>query len=249
MTAERDGADALMAAITGEPLPDEARADAAFLAGHRAAEADVALLRQQLGVIGDALAGDTRPRRKPVPAARNRRRVRTAALGALAAAAAATVLSGTAWLVTQSGGVADSGASAASGTSADKESGAKADSSAGSPFASPGYLACARLVAEGEVTDVERVPGAAGRERITLHVTRSYKPAKTAGEITFVLGESAGPKSLHKSDHVLVALPRHAASPDHADHADHVVVGDAPIARERDRIARALPEARELGCE
>jgi hypothetical protein len=163
--------------------------------------------------------------------------VRTAAFGALAAAAVATVLSGMAWLVTQSGG------GAGFGVSADKEVGAKADTSAGSPFADPGYLACARLVAEGEVTDVEQVPGAAGQERITLHVTRAHKPAKTAEEITFVLDGSAGPKSLHLYDHVLVALPRHTASP------DHVVVGDVPIARERARIVRALPAARELGCE
>ncbi|WP_267971389.1 hypothetical protein [Streptomyces glomeratus] len=56
MAAEYDGVDALMAAITGEPLPDAARSDAEFMAGHRAALADVALLRKQLGVLGDALA-------------------------------------------------------------------------------------------------------------------------------------------------------------------------------------------------
>ncbi|MGF0171542.1 hypothetical protein ACQF36_13840 [Streptomyces sp. Marseille-Q5077] len=57
----RGGVDALMAAITGEPLTDEARADAAFMAEHRSAAADVALLREQLGIIGHALT-------EPMPA-------------------------------------------------------------------------------------------------------------------------------------------------------------------------------------
>ncbi|MEU6775648.1 hypothetical protein [Streptomyces sp. NPDC046759] len=55
---EYGGMDALMAAITGEPLPEEARRDPAFLAGHRAAEADVAVLREQLALIAEALTGE-----------------------------------------------------------------------------------------------------------------------------------------------------------------------------------------------
>ncbi|MFS4093092.1 hypothetical protein [Streptomyces sp. AF1A] len=58
MTAEHDGLDALMAVITGEPLPEDARHDSAFLAEHRAAEADVALLRQQLARLAEHLTGD-----------------------------------------------------------------------------------------------------------------------------------------------------------------------------------------------
>ncbi|MER6091866.1 hypothetical protein [Streptomyces bluensis] len=53
-----DGMDALMAAITDEPLPEGALDDTAFAAEHRSALADVALLREQLGLIGHALAGD-----------------------------------------------------------------------------------------------------------------------------------------------------------------------------------------------
>ncbi len=59
MAAERnehDGVDALMAAITDEPLPDAARADAGFMAEHATATAEVALLREQLGIIGQALS-------------------------------------------------------------------------------------------------------------------------------------------------------------------------------------------------
>lgn len=61
----RGGVDALLAAITGEPLTDEARADAAFMAEHRSAAADVALLREQLGIIGHALAEPMPPAPAP----------------------------------------------------------------------------------------------------------------------------------------------------------------------------------------
>lgn len=59
--AEYEGsaaADALWAAITDEPLPEGAHDDPEFLAEHRSATADVALLREQLGLIGAALAED-----------------------------------------------------------------------------------------------------------------------------------------------------------------------------------------------
>ncbi|MET8563360.1 hypothetical protein ABZV75_23210 [Streptomyces flaveolus] len=56
--AEYDGMDALMAAITGDPLPEEARRDPAFLAEHREAEADVAVLREQLVRLAGALTGE-----------------------------------------------------------------------------------------------------------------------------------------------------------------------------------------------
>ncbi|AEY89412.1 hypothetical protein SHJG_4140 [Streptomyces hygroscopicus subsp. jinggangensis 5008] len=57
---EYDGMDALMAAITGDPLPEEARRDPAVLAEHRAAEADVALLRDHLARLAGALTGEER---------------------------------------------------------------------------------------------------------------------------------------------------------------------------------------------
>ncbi|MFF9772520.1 hypothetical protein ACF1HJ_02375 [Streptomyces sp. NPDC013978] len=49
------GMDALMAALLDEPLPEDARRDAEFVASHEAAVADLALLREQLGLIGEAL--------------------------------------------------------------------------------------------------------------------------------------------------------------------------------------------------
>ncbi|MDQ1029242.1 hypothetical protein QF035_006824 [Streptomyces umbrinus] len=57
--AEYEGMDALMAALTDEPLPEDARDDAEFLAEHRSALADVALLREQLRLMGDTLAAET----------------------------------------------------------------------------------------------------------------------------------------------------------------------------------------------
>ncbi|MDX3863673.1 hypothetical protein [Streptomyces europaeiscabiei] len=50
------GMDALMAALLDEPLPEEALRDAEFVASRDAAAADIALLREQLGLIGEALA-------------------------------------------------------------------------------------------------------------------------------------------------------------------------------------------------
>ncbi|WP_406321670.1 hypothetical protein [Streptomyces sp. NBC_00519] len=243
MTAEHethemyDGTDALMAAITGEELPAETRADAAFMADHRRATADVALLREQLGIIGNALAEDARPQEEPAPvrAPRNWRPVRRFAFGSLAVAAVATVLAGMGWLVVQAG----SGANEDSGSA----SGAKADTSARSPFSSPGYLACARLVAEGEVTDVEQLPGASEQDRITLHVTRSYKPEKAEKQLTLVIDEGALQKALHKGDRILVAVPQHAVTP------DYVLVGEKSIAGERAGLGRALPESAGISCE
>ncbi|WP_328496345.1 hypothetical protein OHS59_29320 [Streptomyces sp. NBC_00414] len=57
--AEYEGIDALLAAITDEPLPEGARDDPAFMAEHRSAVADVALLREQLRIMGDTLAAES----------------------------------------------------------------------------------------------------------------------------------------------------------------------------------------------
>jgi hypothetical protein len=234
-----DGTDALMAAITGERPPDGA--DAAFLAEHRAAEADVALLREQLGIIGDALAGE-RPAPRTATAevrpSRNRRAVRRFAFAGLAVTAVAGLLSGVIWLLGQAAG--DS-ANSASGTSAD--AGAKSmESAARAPLSSPGYLACTRLLVEGTVTAAGQVPSAAGQERITVHVTRAYKPRRTEPEVTFVLDARQLAAPLHRGDHVLVALPRRSATP------QQVLVGEPSIARERAGIERALGESAGATC-
>ncbi|MGC3003858.1 hypothetical protein ACPF8X_37155, partial [Streptomyces sp. G35A] len=53
----RDGMDPLMAAILDEEPPATARRDPAFVAAHGAAVADLAVLRERLAFLGDALAG------------------------------------------------------------------------------------------------------------------------------------------------------------------------------------------------
>ncbi|MFG1672132.1 hypothetical protein [Streptomyces sp. Y7] len=240
MTAENHsrGTDALMAAITGEPLSDAARADDAFLAEHAAAAADVALLREQLGIIGHALAEPPPPRPEPAPVrqpARARRRILTVALGSLAVAAAASVLAGMGWLLTQAGSGVSSDAGA---SSADKA--LPSQQSGGAEFGSPLYLACARLVAEGRATSVERVPGTAS-VRVTLDMTRYYRPDKGEREVTFVVDENLVP-GLRKGDPVLIGVPQGEREP------DFWAVGERDIAPERAWITASLPEARELGC-
>ncbi|WP_405582744.1 hypothetical protein [Streptomyces sp. NBC_01092] len=240
MTAENQGrgADALMAAITGEPLSDEARADAAFMAEHSSAAADLALLREQLGIIGHALAEPPPPLPEPVPVrqpSRVRRRIRTVAFGSLAVAAAASVLVGMGWLVTQAGGGADSDAGA---SSADKAM--PSQQSGDTAFGGPQYLACSRLVAEGRATSVEQLPGTASL-RVTLDMTRYYLPDQGEQELTFVVDENLVP-GLRKGDKVLIGIPRGAREP------DFWAVGEQDIAPERAWITASLPEARERGC-
>lgn len=225
------GMDALMAAITDEPLPPEAGEDAAFLAEHRSAVADVALLREQLGIIGGALAEPVEvPRPAPVRP-RHRPFVRFA-FGAVAVAVAAVVFSGMVWLVGQAGG----GMSEDSGT-ADKSAAGGASSQS-----TAGYLACARLVVEGTVTAVEPAPGVTGQDRVTLRVTRYYKPDKGKSEITFVTGEMFD-RHLREGDRILAGFPSHEAAP------DMWAVGEDEIASERARLIEALPESRRLTCE
>jgi hypothetical protein len=241
MTAEHDGRagmDALMAAITEEPLSDAARADAAFMAEHRSAEADLALLREQLGLIGQALAEPPKAAEalEPVPVrrSRTRRRVRDLAFGGLAVAAAAAVLSGMAWLLTQ----APDGLNATSDGGADAASKQESD---GVRFGSPRYLACARTVAEGTVTRVESLPDDE-LLRITVHVTRSYKPEQGEDELTYVISRYDVSRPLEQGDQVLFGVRQDAAVP------DHWAVGERDVARERAWITASLPESRTLRC-
>lgn len=238
--AEYEGVDALLAAITDEPLPEGAQDDAEFMAEHRSAVADMALLRERLTVIGDALADRTEapePKSvpKPVPVLAPRKRTRrplVLALGTLAATVATAMVVGMGWLIMQAG----SGVSSISDDSGSAEKAAGGDSS----LSAPGYLACSRLVAEGTVAQVEQVPGAA-LDRITLDVSRYYKPDKGKDQITFVMDENVDPR-LHKGDHVLVGIPLNSASP------DIWTTGEKEIAQERTWILDALPDSRDITC-
>ncbi|MFD8420248.1 hypothetical protein [Streptomyces sp. NPDC059668] len=239
-------ADALWAAITGEPLPDGAHDDPDAVAEHRSAVADLTLLREQLAAIGGALAEageETRPvrvprqrPRRPAGAPRKRgRRPLAVALGTLAAAVVASMVVGMGWLIAQGAGGADSKSSAAA-------DGAKsADGASGSAsLSAPGYLACSRLLAEGEIAAIEPVPGT-GRDRITLDVTRFYKPAQAKRRVTFLVDrEEAAPR---RGEHVLVGIRRGAVTP------DRWTTGEKDIARDREWILKALPASRGLACE
>ncbi|MCX5263535.1 hypothetical protein [Streptomyces sp. NBC_00199] len=272
MTAEHDGRaglDALMAAIVDESLPDGSQADDAFMAEHRSATADLALLREQLSVLADALTAQPevraeqraapvhrpgrlrRPRpdhgsrfpgpSRPAPAAR----LRPLVLRAAGVAAVGAMVFGAGWAVVQVGhgasDDADSKASAASDAGAGADgSGAKGTENSGSPLGDPGYLVCTRLVVEGEVTDVRPLPGTT-RERVTLRVTHAYRPAVSTPQAAFEMEHDMDPL-LAAGDHVLVALGRASATP------DVWAVGEADIAPERTALARALPETDALTC-
>ncbi|MBT3166642.1 hypothetical protein HTV80_26595 [Streptomyces sp. Vc74B-19] len=252
---ERHPVDALAVALFGEELSEGE--DAAFRAERDAALADLAVLGEQLTLIGDALAGREAaapagerpdpeagtarggtwahpPQATPATLnrpARRRSRYRPArlALGGLAAAAAAGLALGMGWLVTQGGHTADS---AVPGFASD----AKEDT--GSTAFGPRYLACARLVAEGRVTALEEVPGTGGVQRVTLAASRYYKGA---GPVTF-LRDDAADVPLRLGDQVLVGLSFGLT------HPDRTVVGEADIAPVRAGIVAALPASRGTGC-
>ncbi|MEU1869415.1 hypothetical protein [Streptomyces sp. NPDC019793] len=243
MAAEQHpgGYDALMAAITDEPLPPDAGPDAR--GAYRSASADVALLREQLHLLGDAL-GEPVPQERPKAAApppRHRRPFRLA-VGVLAAACAGVVVTGLGWLVVQGG----SGASddAASGSAADKSvaqpDGPSAGQEAAVVFGTPRYLACARLVAEGTVAGVEAVPGAR-QHRVTLRVTSAYVPEGSTGPIAFVLDDALA--TLRPGDRVLAGVLRDRPT------ADTVITGEGNIATARARVTASLPESRTLTCD
>lgn len=237
-----DGYDALMAAITGEPLPPDAGADAR--GEHRSATADVALLREQLHLLGDTLGepvAQERPRAVAAPPPRRRRPFRPA-VGVLAAACAGVLVTGLGWLVVQGGsGASDDAASSAADKSAARPSSPSAGQEAAVVFGTPRYLACARLVAEGTVTAADPVPGAA-RHRITLRVTRAYAPEESTGTATtFVLDDTLA--RLAPGDRVLVGALRDRPT------ADTVITGGRNIATARTWITASLPESRTLTCD
>ncbi|GAA2271972.1 hypothetical protein GCM10010234_03220 [Streptomyces hawaiiensis] len=252
MTAQQDqagrgGADALMAAITGEAPPREARASEAYMAEYRAATADVGVLREQLGLIGHALAeppevpgsetggGATVT---PLTARRKRSDPLALALKGLVAAVGAGLVIGMGWLVVQSGDM--SAGSDQGGSSAADSSAAKPHTEGDAKLSDAGYLACARIVVEGTVAEVEAVPGT-GQDRITLDVTRYYKPDKGRARITFPMDHGSEP-SLRAGDHMLVGISGDQAQP------DTWATGKKEIARERAWITETLPASRTIPC-
>ncbi|MFF0224403.1 hypothetical protein [Streptomyces sp. NPDC004629] len=242
MTAEHDphdGTDALLAAITGEAGPETAGTDPRAVAEHRSAQADVALLREQLRIIGDALAAPApaespAPPRTPRPQ-RTRRRLPALVFGALAVACAVTVLAGLGWLLARPGTGLSAGADD-SAAKAESRSDSRSDSQSDSGSAYPAV--CARLVVEGDVVDVEAVPGTAS-ERVTLRVTRYYRPERGEAEVTVVTDGAVAPRP---GEHVLLAVPRGADAP------DLWVTDGREIAEQRTSVERGLAVTPAAGC-
>ncbi|MDX2598612.1 hypothetical protein PV379_16830 [Streptomyces caniscabiei] len=278
------GMDALMAALLDEPLPEDALRDAEFVASHEAAVADLALLREQLGLIGDALAApgeeagtgvapgragaarpgdtagaETEPGQVSGPAtapsasvtplpsrpSRARRALRLTAR-TLAVAAAASVVLVIGWGVLQPGSGASSDAKSsdadvskeAGGDSGNMDSGSREGSAS---LSREGYVACARMIVEGTVTEVEAVPGAA-QDRITVEVDRWIKPGKGEKRIVFPMNQDVDPR-LAEGDHVLLGFPGDSAQP------DTWTTKEAEIARDRAWMEAALADAGALTCE
>lgn len=247
MTVARDAYeheyDALMLALTDEPAPEAAGRDPELAAEHAAAVADVALLREHIGVVGRALAAPEQvPAPKPVVAVRPagvRRRRLTTVLGLAAATAAASLVGGIAWLAVESGGTitesSDSDAAKGAAPDAgDEKGGGAADQS------HEGYVACARLIVEGTVKRVEPIPGAA-QDRIVLDVSRYYKPTRGEKQITFVMNVDVDPR-LRPGDRTLIGIAKGEAVPDIWS------TGAKDIAKDREWIERALPRAEGMRC-
>ncbi|MFE0177771.1 hypothetical protein ACFWZ2_36220 [Streptomyces sp. NPDC059002] len=231
--------DALMLAITDEPVPEEALCDPDFAA----AVADVTLLRERLGAVGDALAAAPAPPeeraavplRAPRPAGGRRRGV---VLGALAATVAALVVGGLGWLAVDAGQGMGGDADSAKGAASDKQG----DAGGGAADLTPeGFVACSRLIVEGTVTAVDPVPGDV-QDRITLDVTRYLKPGSGARTVRFPMDRDVDPR-LKKGDDVLISIPKDAAEP------DNWATGKKDRDRLRAMILKAIPRSEKIRCD
>jgi len=262
---EYEGVDALLAAVTDEPLPEGARHDARFMAEHRSAVADVALLREQLRMMGDALAGEAPvsggrasrtgagpgsrpgptagvPSRAPAPrwppkeaGPRRPRRYRRFAGTALGTLA---VTAGTALL----GGLVWLGTQGGSDGTAPADASAEEESGAGSSAHAPGMdPVCAKVLAEGTVRSI--TPAEDGNVNLVLEVERYYRPEQSVADhptIAVTLPPSAR-GDLRTGTYTLVRVPVHAT--DRPDWETGPGIGEV-----REEILAGLPEARGLKC-
>ncbi|MFJ8841824.1 hypothetical protein ACIRFF_02845 [Streptomyces cyaneofuscatus] len=157
--------DELMAVLMAGPAPE----DDAEAAAYRAAERDMALLREELGRLGDLLAREE-PGAAPPPVVVAAPRPRWRRPGVLALAASAAVLAGVglSWMWAQPG---DDGMA---------------------KLTEAGIVSCARVIADGTVTAVEP---AGARLRVVLTADRFLKPdAPGTDQVEFLIprNEAAG---------------------------------------------------------
>ncbi|MFD4376696.1 hypothetical protein [Streptomyces sp. NPDC058486] len=199
--------------------------------------ADVALLREQLGVLAAALTAEPVPENHAVRL-RSRRRGRTAAWALAACVALGALGTGGAWLAARPPAVLAGGGAAADA----KLTGA-------------GLVACATDVAEGTVVRAE--PLAEGEFRVVLRVERRYKPAgPDSGELAF-RGWAAEPSYYRPGTRMLVVVSRFPGEGVLTYRQDREPPGElgedvGPVRDEleygRKWIGKALPEAATATC-
>ncbi|MEU8560308.1 hypothetical protein AB0C45_02325 [Streptomyces cyaneofuscatus] len=169
MTMKDSDSDELMAVLMAGP-PPEGDAEAA---AYRAAERDMALLREELGLLGDLLAREEPGTAPPPVAVSPPPRPRWRRPGVLVLAASAALLAGAAGvgLLWTAARPADDGLA---------------------KLTEAGLVSCARVIADGTVTAVEP---AGARLRVVLTADRFLKPdAPGTDRVEFLIprNEAAG---------------------------------------------------------
>ncbi|MGW5367726.1 hypothetical protein ACWES4_05445 [Streptomyces sp. NPDC004011] len=188
--------------------------------------------------VGVRGAGRPRSVRRPGGAGRpgrpgGFRRGARVVLGTVAGVMAFGLVAGLGWVVVHSGGDVSAGS--------DKSAGAKSRADGPARVGGGPALSCYRLLAEGTVTRVDRRTQAP-RIRVVLTVTRSYRPAHGPSEVTFLLGDTAGPAP-RPGQHVLAGVGRGRQE------ASLWAVGDARVADERARLTGPAPESAPAPCD
>ncbi|MFD3648809.1 hypothetical protein ACFWVT_23880 [Streptomyces cyaneofuscatus] len=207
--------DELMAVLMAEPVP-EGEAEAAR---YRAAERDMALLRKELGLLGDLLAEEA-PGAAPRPVAVTPLRPRWRSRGVLVLAASAAVLAGAAgaglaWMAAQP---ADGGAA---------------------KLTEAGIVSCARVIADGTVTAVEP---AGSRLRVVFTADRFLKPDAPATEkVEFLIPEDEAAE-FSPGVAMVISISRFEGEPVMSFTGDNRV-------EVWKSMSAALPESRSTPCE
>ncbi|MFE0426532.1 hypothetical protein [Streptomyces sp. NPDC058953] len=260
-------AEALMAVLMGEPVPE---GDAA---GARAAR-DMAVLAEQLKLIGGALADEETParvpdeppatapdpdpdpdpehayaetpplrpvRNRPARQARPNRRPRRSRRTVIALAASFVLLAsvlGAAALVQYY--VADPAAISAPENAGmkDESAGSAGEDTAAAKLAPDGLVACARLIVEGTVSGARR--DGAGRFTVTLDADTYLKPDRGPGRERVVLPEDAA-KEVTVGERMLVVVFRDSGE------EPLYYLGDS-VADGRRWVDEGLSGNRELAC-
>lgn len=222
-TGVADAADEALSAALAD-VPPATSADSEAYRAYDAARADVALLRTQVRLIGDALAAPPAP---PAPAAERRPRGRRALALCLAAVVAGVVgVTG----VVLARNAALGGDSAISDAKPTLE----------------GIVACASDIAEGTVHEVTPT-GQPGDLRVVMDVDRRLKPAVGDPRLAFTIhvdddhDDVAPPPE--PGSRVLVMVSVLPGEP------VHLYGGAADIASARAWIEKALTASRGLPCE